>query len=99
MADRINFANKINDSVQVGDELHVTNPYAGAVTSFSVGSITAIGEYYVEVNTAPSMTGGATLQNTFYMFKKVNHTSGGVSSYSKSGTKGYSRRPSFRPKR
>ena len=74
MADRINFINKINDSVQVGDELFHGD------TIQPLGAITAIGEKYVEVDDA---TGA--VATDFFSFKKVNH----VNSYSKSGTKGY----------
>mgnify|MGYP003625674089 FL=1 len=74
MADRINFINKINDSVQVGDELF----YGDTVQP--LGAITAIGEKYVEVDDA---TGA--VATDFFSFKKVNH----INSYSKSGTKGY----------
>ena len=74
MADRINFINKINDSVQVGDELFYGN------TVQPLGAITAIGEKYVEVDDASSA-----VATDFFSFKKVNH----VNSYSKSGTKGY----------
>jgi hypothetical protein len=74
MADRINFINKINDSVQVGDELFHGD------TIQPLGAITAIGEKYVEVDDASSA-----VATDFFSFKKVNH----VNSYSKSGTKGY----------
>ena len=74
MADRINFINKINDSVQVGDELFYGN------TVQPLGAITAIGEKYVEVDDA-----AGAVATDFFSFKKVNH----VNSYSKSGTKGY----------
>ena len=74
MADRINFINKINDSVQVGDELF----YGDTVQP--LGAITAIGEKYVEVDDA-----AGAVATDFFSFKKVNH----VNSYSKSGTKGY----------
>ena len=86
MADRITFTNKINESVQVGDKLYVTNISINPpLPPVFIGDILDIGEKYVDVDAAPSMTGGATLASTFYMFKKVNH----VNSYSKSGTKGY----------
>ena len=78
MADRINFINKINDSVQVGDELFHGD------TIQPLGAITAIGEKYVEVDDA---TGA--VATDFFSFKKINHSTGGVNSYSKSGTKGY----------
>ena len=74
MADRINFINKINDSVQVGDELFHGD------TIQPLGAITAIGEKYVEVDDA-----AGAVATDFFSFKKVNH----VNSYSKSGTKGY----------
>jgi len=78
MADRINFANKINESVQVGDELFY------GTTAQPLGAITAVGEKYVEVG---SSTGA--VKTDFFSFKKVNHSTGSVNSYSKSGTKGY----------
>ena len=95
MADRITFTNKINESVQVGDKLYVTNVSINPpLPPVFIGDILDIGEKYVDVDTAPSMTGGATLANTFYMFKKVNISTTNadnvtVNSYSKSGTKGY----------
>ena len=74
MANRITFLKKINDSVQVGDQL-----FYGATVQ-PLGTITAIGEKYIEVDDA---TGAVAAD--FFSFKKVNH----VDSYSKSGTKGY----------
>ena len=76
MADRITFINKINDSVQVGDQL-----FYGATVQ-PLGTITAIGEKYIEVDDA---TGAVAAD--FFSFKKVNHVDS--YSYSKSGTKGY----------
>ena len=71
MADRINFSKKINDSVQVGDELYLTNIDQTPIPPpLLVGIIDKIGEKYVIVDTAFSMTGGATLENIFYMFRK-----------------------------
>ena len=54
MADRITFLNKINESVQVGDELHWTqfNVVTGEgmpLANSDIGIITGIGEKYVEV--------------------------------------------------
>ena len=66
MADRINFSKKINDSVQVGDELYysvITGTTVGSETS--LGTIDVIGEDYVEVVSA----GGATTSD-FFMFRK-----------------------------
>ena len=97
MADKINFENRINDSVQVGDELYWTpvDPATNiaAPTPLLVGTITGIGEKYVLVTDgdAPSPF----VQDTmFFMFKKKNTSSTNadgitVNSYSKSGTKGY----------
>ena len=73
MADRINFENKINDSAQVGDEL-----FYGMVPT-SVGTIIKIGDKYVEVNNAASIS-----PTDFFSFKKINHSN----SYAKSGAKG-----------
>ena len=81
MADRIIFANKINESVQVGDKLFYGNPTPTPLSlNGSNGTITAIGEKYIEVDDS---TGA--VATDFFSFKKVNH----VNSYSKSGTKGY----------
>ena len=66
MADRINFSKKINDSVQVGDELYysvITGTTVGSETS--LGTIDVIGEDYVEV----ASVGNATVDN-FFMFRK-----------------------------
>ena len=74
----IRFANKINDSVQVGDELFYNTTSGGNPTS--LGTITNIGENFVEVNDAT----GASVGNFFSFKKKDNNVS-----FSKSGTKGY----------
>jgi hypothetical protein len=83
MADKINFKNKINESVQVGDELFY------GTTPNSLGTIVKVGDNYVEVDDS---TGA--VATDFFSFKKVNTSTlntGGVTvnSYSKSGTKGY----------
>ena len=55
MADRITFLNKMNDSVQIGDELHWTPIDAATgegiplLANSDIGIITGIGEKYVEV--------------------------------------------------
>ena len=55
MADRITFLNKINESVQVGDELYwtpanvVTGEGIPLLANSDIGIITGIGEKYVEV--------------------------------------------------
>ena len=69
MADRITFSKKINNSVQVGDELYysvISGATAGSETS--LGTITAIGEKYVEVASA----GSAAIGN-FFTFRKPTH--------------------------
>jgi len=96
MADRINFKNKINDSVQVGDELYYM--HAGWTTPAKAGDITEVGQKYVKVatpNTLPVALSTDTDGNptTFFMFKKINTSSTNtdnvvVNSYAKSGIKG-----------
>jgi len=96
MADRINFKNKINDSVQVGDELYYMQ--ASWDTPAKAGDITEVGQKYVKVatpNTLPSELGydGDGNPTTFFMFKKINTSSTNaddivVNSYAKSGAKG-----------
>jgi hypothetical protein len=83
MADRINFKNKINDSVQVGDELYY------GTTPTSLGTIIEIGAKYIKVDDAS----GASATD-FFSFKKENTSSINtdgitVNSYAKSGAKGY----------
>ena len=63
---RINFDKKINVSVQVGDELYysvISGTTTGSETP--LGTITAIGEKYVEV----ASIGNATTDD-FFMFRK-----------------------------
>ena len=69
MADRINFDKKINVSVQIGDELYysiISGTTAGPETS--LGTITAIGEKYVEVASA-----GNAVTGNFFIFRKPAH--------------------------
>ena len=77
MADRINFSKKINDSVQVGDELYwnVVDLSTGdaVLPPMSSGEITEIGEKYVKVDAASPGQGATPLnpgQAYFYMFQK-----------------------------
>ena len=84
MADRINFSQNINVSVQVGDDLHycyttVVNGVLTAGTIDNVGPITAIGDKFVEVasNTAPSFVNN----KTFFMFKKPFYNNESVKGY------------------
>jgi|8_EtaG_2_1085327.scaffolds.fasta_scaffold00252_5 hypothetical protein len=99
MADRISFKNKINDSVQVGDELYYTiiNPATGEpafpppIPQYTtVGVITGIGEKHVLVadGDAPTLA-----NNMFFIFKKPSTSSTNddnvtINSYTKSGVKG-----------
>ena len=85
MADRITFLNKINDSVQIGDELYwtpvnvVTGVGVAITPSSDIGTITGIGEKYVEVGgeingviqtaTVPSFVANV----MFFMFRKPAH--------------------------
>ena len=80
MADRINFSKKINDSVQVGDELYwiIVNLSTGDAVAppMSSGEITEIGEKYVKVDTAAPPQGTTPLGPGlahFYAFKKPEH--------------------------
>ena len=58
MADRINFSKKINDSVQVGDELWYSNVIAGSLGSpLLSGTINNIGDKWVKVDNAPLTAG------------------------------------------
>tara|TARA_Y100000593_G_scaffold27111_1_gene54022 strand:+ start:2085 stop:3224 length:1140 start_codon:yes stop_codon:yes gene_type:complete len=59
MADKIMFKNKINTSVQIGDELWYSNIVNQAPTTplFSSGTITDIGDNWVQVDAAPFSTG------------------------------------------
>ena len=66
MADRINFDEKINDSVQVGDELYWTTVSGTTIgTPNPIGTITGIGDKYIEVASVGSATPG-----DFFMFRK-----------------------------
>tara|TARA_R110002167_G_scaffold146442_3_gene337856 strand:- start:533 stop:859 length:327 start_codon:yes stop_codon:yes gene_type:complete len=68
MADRINFEKKLNDSVQIGDELWYSDISSGTPsTPQSAGTITTIGEKHVIVDT---ISPGLTASNTFFMFRK-----------------------------
>ena len=80
MADRINFSQKVNVSVQVGDVLYVSYITPGVQASPSpVGPITAVGDEFVEVasNTAPAFN----VDQTFFMFKKPVHNNESIKGY------------------
>ena len=74
MADRINFSKKINDSVQVGDELYWAP--VSVPDPILVGIITGIGDKYVEVGgeidgvTQTANTPVFVANTTFFMFRK-----------------------------
>ena len=70
MADRINFDEKIIDSVQVGDELYWATVSGTTIgTTTLVGTITGIGDKYIEVDNgnAPTPFVSGTM---FFMFRK-----------------------------
>lgn len=69
MANRITFLKKINDSVQVGDELYRGAVTGGVVGAWPyVGAITGVGEKYVEVANS-----GSAVASDFFMFRKPSH--------------------------
>ena len=63
MADKITFSKKINDSVQVGDELWYSDVFGGTTSiPVLIGEITEIGEKYVVVDgTTPFVVGSGEL--------------------------------------
>ena len=70
MADKIYFSKKLNDSVQIGDELYYTNISTGTPvppSPISLGTIIDKGEKWVEVNTLIPLVNTSDL---FFMFKK-----------------------------
>jgi len=89
MADRINFDKKINDSVQIGDELYYyivtyldgnsanNTPNNISMSSENlVGVITSIGEKYIDVATGSAPTGFAVAVTNgfaFFTFRKPEH--------------------------
>ena len=79
MADKINFSQNINVSVQVGDTLYYTNVTGGAGNLIEIGPITAVGDKFVEIasNTAPAFVN----DQTFFMFKKPNLNNASVKGY------------------
>ena len=86
MADKITFSKKINDSVQVGDELYWTP--VSAPDPILVGIITGIGDKYVEVGgeidgvTQTANTPVFVANTTFFMFRKpVEENISGLKGY------------------
>ena len=74
MADKITFLNKINDSVQVGDELYYSTLSGSPLVASAeteVGVITGIGEKYVEVGDGEAP--GFVADTLFFMFRKPAH--------------------------
>lgn len=80
MADRINFLQKVNVSVQVDDVLYYSYVTPGGQASpIEIGPITAVGNKFVEVasNTAPVFN----IDQTFFMFKKPVHNNESIKGY------------------
>ena len=80
MADRINFLEKVNVSVQVDDVLYYSYVTPGGQASpIEIGPITAVGDKFVEVasNTAPTFVN----DQTFFMFKKPVHNNESIKGY------------------
>ena len=100
MADKITFINKINNSVQVGDELYYST-VSGATISVPIkaGPLVADDDGNLTVPTVSTVEkveeksievdtiASSVIAANFFSFKKVNHVDS--YSYSKSGTKGY----------
>ena len=68
MADKINFSQNINVSVQVGDTLYYTNVTGGAGNLEEIGPITEVGSNFVVVD-GPIVTGKRLYfeKNLFYL--------------------------------
>tara|TARA_R100001480_G_scaffold141720_1_gene139049 strand:- start:223 stop:546 length:324 start_codon:yes stop_codon:yes gene_type:complete len=79
MADRINFSQNINVSVQVGDTLYYTNVTGGAGNPIEIGPITEVGSNFVVVD-GPNATPAFT-NDLFFMFKKPNLNNASVKGY------------------
>ena len=80
MADRINFLEKVNVSVQVDDVLYDSYVTPGGQASpIEIGPITAVGDKFVEIasNTAPAFVN----DQTFFMFKKPVHNNESIKGY------------------
>ena len=77
---RINFTNNINVSVQVGDTLY--HHVGSGSPAAELGTITAVGPNFVEIDNTNIGTAAAT---DFFSFKK----SSGSNHYANSGVKGY----------
>ena len=80
MADRINFSQNINVSVQVGDTLYYTNVTGGASNPIEIGPITEVGSNFVVVN-GPNATPTPFATDLFFMFKKPNLNNASVKGY------------------
>ena len=79
MADRINFSQNINVSVQVGDSLYYTNVTGGTGNPIEIGPIIEVGSNFVVVN-GPFSTPAFTT-DLFFMFKKPNLNNASVKGY------------------
>ena len=82
MADRINFLEKINVSVQHGDTLYYTNITGGTGNPIEIGTIIEVGNNFVVVDgPAPIPTPIFVANNLFFMFKKRNLNNAGIKGY------------------
>ena len=79
MADKINFSQNINVSVQVGDTLYYTNVTGGAGNLIEIGPITEVGSNFVVVDGPGTTPTFAT--DLFFMFKKPNLNNSSVKGY------------------
>ena len=79
MADKINFSQNINVSVQVGDTLYYTNVTGGAGNLIEIGPITEVGSNFVVVDGPGTTPTFAT--DLFFMFKKPRHNNPSVKGY------------------
>ena len=80
MADRINFSQNINVSVQVGDTLYYTNVTGGAGNLEEIGPITEVGSNFVVVD-GPDPTPVGFFTPLFFMFKKPDFNNASVKGY------------------
>tara|TARA_R100001440_G_scaffold70331_1_gene92692 strand:- start:8429 stop:8773 length:345 start_codon:yes stop_codon:yes gene_type:complete len=86
MADRINFSQNINVSVQVGDTLYYTNVTGGAGNPIEIGLVTEVGSNFVEVGgeingVIQSASTPTFATDLFFMFKKPNLNNASVKGY------------------
>ena len=80
MADRINFSQEINVSVQVGDDLYFTNLNPQASQPIKIGPIIEVGSDFVVVD-GPDPTPVGFSTPLFFMFKKPDFNNASVKGY------------------